>query len=1051
MSLILSSAGRLKPEVRLAQAIAEFQAALSKEQQAAFQAGTDVAISSQPQLRDMMQVTAEIDLQARMQNGGGRRCFGSRVTKALESIQQFVAVGDILIGGSQNLIACGVWSLVRLSLITAARFSTYLDKLSSLLMVVGRTAPRYQEIVVLYPKSKALQNFGLEYLISVVNLCRQVVTVCNQSGIGQLKSFFKDLDVGGYQTELLKWANAIKEQLSIEEARQNSEARSILSKFSDSETFLRKINHRVAFLDACSTFDYQMARKQSRRCGDATWFAHNQEFIRWRDHPQCSVLLVSGKLGAGKTVTLANILDDLILNTKGHAVVYMFCRGDYAESQKYGTVIGCLARQILEALLVLDDFEHLGTEPRPNFDPEDIKKLFNRNVLRSKSTFVVVDGIDECGYEDRALIVGFLQYLRDFVRLKVCISYRLSADTRIRNQLEALGPDNITLQMPEENPDIATFIQARLEGVLESGKLAFGDPTIILEISQALEAGAQGMFLWVALQIEAICAQKTDNNIRAALRSLPKDLPKTFIRSLATSKSSGPEYQERLLKILVASVRPLTIEELREAISVIKYYPVWDPSNLINDVYGILATGGSLLTIDEEQDTVHFVHPSVKQFLLGNLGENEEFHIDSLLAGMEMAEIVITYLNYNVFDTQVTKNPQYLSAPQVCQNLVSSTLPSGYTRSIALAMLRSRRRPSDFNFGKTVAAMSTKISNRPDTFQFHPYARAHWIAHLRVAKDSERLLHMATGLYQKEPPTIFRLTRPAHAHYQKSGRFIIARGAAFPNLRSEWPTGEVDLAVIWAVENSHYGIFWLAIRKSIRNIIHIVDHLRLMHLARRSNSFQNLDSHMCLKLFCLAALFNDYTICEQLLRLVSSTMSWADILTDIPKTLLNGQAIALVLVQAQALSGFCRPSLEIRPKEMMMIGERWKVLVSKDFEVLLGKGRAVALTAGEEVIFLDEDELCFAQPSVRVSRLTGLGFFTVPWGHLRCADKQFFTCCKAHVGILVGKTRLCSCCVSQQCRQFVNQFGDLDLEEERPHPHVTKFYKWTKEDLQGAL
>lgn len=118
MSLILSNVIPLKPQARLSQAIDQFQAILSKEQQAAFQAARTLAINSTPQLRDVMNVTAEIDRQARAKTGG-HRCFGPRVTKALESIQQFVSLGDILVGGSQNLIACGVWSLVRLSLLVS--------------------------------------------------------------------------------------------------------------------------------------------------------------------------------------------------------------------------------------------------------------------------------------------------------------------------------------------------------------------------------------------------------------------------------------------------------------------------------------------------------------------------------------------------------------------------------------------------------------------------------------------------------------------------------------------------------------------------------------------------------------------------------------------------------------------------------------------------------------------------------------------------------------------------------------------------------------------
>lgn len=37
--------------------------------------------------------------------------------KFLEAVQQFASIGDVIVGGSQNVIACGVWSLVRMTLL----------------------------------------------------------------------------------------------------------------------------------------------------------------------------------------------------------------------------------------------------------------------------------------------------------------------------------------------------------------------------------------------------------------------------------------------------------------------------------------------------------------------------------------------------------------------------------------------------------------------------------------------------------------------------------------------------------------------------------------------------------------------------------------------------------------------------------------------------------------------------------------------------------------------------------------------------------------------
>lgn len=115
MSILLSNASRLKPELRLAQAISQFEADLSTEQKAAFHIYRTESQKSPPDPSDVMRLTAEFDHLASNTIGRGR-CFGPRLTNFLHAVQQFAALGDIISGGPQNILACGVWSLVRMSL-----------------------------------------------------------------------------------------------------------------------------------------------------------------------------------------------------------------------------------------------------------------------------------------------------------------------------------------------------------------------------------------------------------------------------------------------------------------------------------------------------------------------------------------------------------------------------------------------------------------------------------------------------------------------------------------------------------------------------------------------------------------------------------------------------------------------------------------------------------------------------------------------------------------------------------------------------------------------
>lgn len=120
MSTALAKASRLKPEIRLAQAVSQFEADLSSERKAAFQSYRSQVQNSPPNHSDVMRLAAEIDGRASVKIGGGGRCFGPRLINVLQAVQQFAALGDFIVGSSQNIIACGVWALVRTTLLVSA-------------------------------------------------------------------------------------------------------------------------------------------------------------------------------------------------------------------------------------------------------------------------------------------------------------------------------------------------------------------------------------------------------------------------------------------------------------------------------------------------------------------------------------------------------------------------------------------------------------------------------------------------------------------------------------------------------------------------------------------------------------------------------------------------------------------------------------------------------------------------------------------------------------------------------------------------------------------
>jgi hypothetical protein len=162
MSGILTTVSRLKPEIRLSQAVSGFEADLSNEQKTLFRTYKSQSLNSPPDLSDVMRLTAEIDRRASRKVGS--RCFGPRFTNFLQIVQQFAALGDVFVGGSQNMIACGVWSLVRMSLLVSV--------LTSLTVFPTHTFVVNRKLLILSRKG-----------VSSLHECRSLSTTLPNNGL----------------------------------------------------------------------------------------------------------------------------------------------------------------------------------------------------------------------------------------------------------------------------------------------------------------------------------------------------------------------------------------------------------------------------------------------------------------------------------------------------------------------------------------------------------------------------------------------------------------------------------------------------------------------------------------------------------------------------------------------------------------------------------------------------------------------------------------------------------------------------------------------------
>ena len=249
-------------------------------------------------------------------------------------------------------------------------------------------------------------------------------------------------------------------------------------------------------------------------------------------------------------------------------------------------------------------------------------------------------------------------------------------------------------------------------------------------------------------QLCDICNQKSDARILAALDDLPQDLPQTFERILRRNvKKDDIELVQQMFRWVAVAKRPLTSGELREAIGTEPLQEDLRPGRLINDMKRAVACSGNLLFVDEEEQTVHFTHSSVKQYLLSDVDHNDipkNYQINLEKADDEAGAVCVTYLNFRIFDGQMVPGSR-MDLKGFPSAVIAQSLPfRDSANKIALRLLQRPPKSSPpIHVFEEEAFLDTKTRSQGivnDEFPFRRYAKQYWLSHTKgFLRQSEKL------------------------------------------------------------------------------------------------------------------------------------------------------------------------------------------------------------------------------------------------------------------------------------------------------------------------
>ncbi|KAF7891829.1 hypothetical protein EAF00_008131 [Botryotinia globosa] len=421
------------------------------------------------------------------------------------------------------------------------------------------------------------------------------------------------IEILANQEQLIKGVTAINDRIETSRIERQ--------RLAADERLRKKLN----LLGTIDVMKCQNSNIRLRQPGTGVWFTESKDFKDWASTDN-SKLWIHGIPGAGKTILMqvksilrASVIREIEqTQDPSHGLAMFYC--DYKDTQTHDprTILGALARQLIlqheHAFSQLEAFcekHHMTESTQGSATTDDLCEFIVELSRNFSTTNIVVDGLDEIA-EDRAEVTRLLKSLnKPSGTIKTLLASRNEVDIRI------VLEDYPCVSIAAKSGDLRLYVHSEIEKRTKLGKLRIRDQNLKDHIVKVLTEGADGMFRWVACQMDYLCECSTDRNRREALRELPPDLPKSYQRILDRVNRSSKENQtlvRHTLLWVVYAKKPLTITQLLQALAVRSGDETFEKENMTT-LDELLNWCSSLIRQKSQSDELELAHFTVKEYL----------------------------------------------------------------------------------------------------------------------------------------------------------------------------------------------------------------------------------------------------------------------------------------------------------------------------------------------------------------------------------------------------------------------------------------------------
>ncbi|KAH8649154.1 hypothetical protein BX600DRAFT_110749 [Xylariales sp. PMI_506] len=377
--------------------------------------------------------------------------------------------------------------------------------------------------------------------------------------------------------------------------------------------------------------------------GTCQWLLQHKKYRDWREAQTSNLLWLSADPGCGKSVLASYLVDHLRQPENKpqvpEAVCFFFFKADNDEQNDACRAMTAILHQLYQAQPWLTRHAtKIFAEKRRSMLSQfrTLWQIFIASVsdTKSRDVILVIDGLDECEPITREQL---LQCLARFYTKETALTEPPFVKTVIASR-----PDNdikiafdilptIRLRGEDEPEAISHDVELVIQHHIRRAVFRGIPETVLSDLQLGLIKGADRTFLWTTLVIDLLDTKRgaSRRELMDILQS--RDIYRVYRRLL--ENSSNPEEARRLLQIVLAAARPMTLSELSVAIAIHPSQQSFE--DLENDIVHnfeerIKDLCGNFVRI--VRNTVFLVHQTAREFLLreesskqGDLGEANDW------------------------------------------------------------------------------------------------------------------------------------------------------------------------------------------------------------------------------------------------------------------------------------------------------------------------------------------------------------------------------------------------------------------------------------------